>query len=57
VIKTDLPGEAASAETVHTRYKGLAEVEFAFRTLKTTLLEMRGIFVRKTNRTRAADLV
>jgi transposase len=53
VIKTDLPGENASAETVHTRYKGLAEVEYAFRTMKATLLEMRGIFVRKANRTRA----
>jgi Transposase len=53
VIKTDLPSEAASPETVHARYKDLAEVEYAFRTMKTTLLEMRGIFVRKANRTRA----
>ncbi len=53
VIKTDLSAELASTETVHARYKGLAEVEFAFRTMKTTLLEMRGIFVRKANRTRA----
>ena len=53
VLKTDLPGENASAETVHTRYKGLAEVEYAFRTMKATLLEMRGIFVRTANRTRA----
>lgn len=53
VIKTDLPAELASTETVHDRYKGLAQVEFAFRTMKTTLLEMRGIFVRKANRTRA----
>lgn len=53
VIKTDLPREAASPETAHARYKGLAEVEYAFRTMKTTLLEMRGIFVRKAPRTRA----
>jgi transposase len=53
VIKTDLPPEVASSETAHARYKGLAEVEYAFRTLKTTLLEMRGIFVRKATRTRA----
>jgi transposase len=53
VIKTDLAAELAGTETVHARYKGLAEVEFAFRTMKTTLLEMRGIFVRKANRTRA----
>jgi transposase len=53
VIKTDLSADSASTQTVHSRYKDLAEVEFAFRTMKTTLLEMRGIFVRKANRTRA----
>jgi transposase len=57
VIKTDLPPEVASSETAHARYKGLAEVEYAFRTLKTTLLEMRGIFVRKAIPTRAHVLV
>jgi len=53
VIKTDLSPQLAAKEAVHARYKGLAEVEFAFRTMKTTLLEMRGIFVRKASRTRA----
>lgn len=53
VIKTDLPPDLASPETAHARYKGLAEVEYAFRTMKTTLLEMRGIFVRKAAHTRA----
>lgn len=53
VIKTDVPKTSASAETIHSRYKGLSEVEWAFRTMKTTLLEMRGIFVRNENRTRA----
>lgn len=53
VIKTDLLPEVASSETAHARYKGLAEVEYAFRTMKTTLLEMHGIFVRKATRTRA----
>jgi transposase len=53
VIKTDLSADIASAQTIHSRYKDLAEVEFAFRTMKTVLLEMRGIFVRKANRTRA----
>jgi hypothetical protein len=53
VIKTDLLPEVASSETARARYKGLAEVEYAFRTMKTTLLEMRGIFVRKATRTRA----
>ena len=57
VIKTDLLPEGASSETAHARYKGLAEVEYAFRTMKTTLLEMRGIFVRKATRTRAQVFV
>jgi len=53
VIKTDVAAQDASAQVVHDRYKDLAEVEWAFRTMKTTLLEMRGIYVRKANRTRA----
>lgn len=53
VIKTDLSVTTASKETVHDRYKSLAEVEWAFRTMKTTLLHIRGIFVRKAHRTRA----
>lgn len=53
VIKSDLAANSASAQTIHNRYKDLAEVEYAFRTMKTTLLEMRGIFVRKAERTRA----
>jgi len=53
VIKTDLSVETASKQTVHDRYKGLSEVEWAFRTMKTTLLHIRGIFVRKANSTRA----
>lgn len=53
VIKTDLSSKQASKETVHDRYKSLAEVEWAFRTMKTTLLNIRGIFVRKAKRTRA----
>jgi transposase len=53
VIKTDLPLVSASNETVPQRYKDLAHVEGAFRTMKTALLEMRGLFVRKETRTRA----
>ncbi len=52
-IKTDLSQNIAAAEKVHSRYKDLAFVERAFRTMKTALLEMRGIYVRKANRTRA----
>lgn len=53
VIKTDLSVETAAKQTVHDRYKSLSEVEWAFRTMKTTLLHLRGIFVRKADRTRA----
>ncbi len=52
-IKTNLSATDASKETIHDRYKSLAEVEWAFRTMKTVLLHIRGIFVRKANRTRA----
>jgi len=53
VLKTDRKKEEISTKEVHDRYKSLADVEWAFRTMKTTLLEMRGIFVRKAPRTRA----
>jgi len=53
VIKSDVPGNEASATTIHARYKDLKEVEWAFRTMKTTLLELRSIYVRKEVRTRA----
>lgn len=52
VIKTDLPVEAASTETIHNRYKDLSLVESAFRTMKTGHLEVRPIYVRKESRTR-----
>jgi len=44
VIKTDLPATAASRQIVHDRYKDLTDVEMAFRTSKTTHLEMRPIY-------------
>ena len=53
VLKTDRKKEEISTEEVHAKYKNLADVEWAFRTMKTTFLEMRGIFVRKAPRTRA----
>jgi transposase len=53
VIKSDLSVDTASAQMIHDRYKSLSEVEWAFRTMKTTLLEVRGIFVRKAARTQA----
>jgi transposase len=52
VLKTDVPSSEASKEVLHSRYKDLSQVEFAFRTLKTTIEEIRPIFVRKESRTR-----
>lgn len=53
VIVTDLHPESATAQTIHDRYKDLAEVEWAFRTMKTVLLEVRPIWVRTEAHTRA----
>jgi transposase len=52
VIKTEVKKGELSAQLVHDRYKDLAMVEFAFRTIKTTLEEIRPIYVRKEERTR-----
>jgi len=57
VLKTDLPKEKISKEMVHSRYKDLALVEWAFRTSKTVQLEMRPINVRLENRTRGHAFV
>ena len=52
VIKTDLKKTELETSKVHQRYKDLAFVEKAFRTMKTSCLEIRPIFVRKESRTR-----
>ncbi len=52
VIKTDLTVEQCDAQTVHDRYKDLSQVEHAFRTMKTGLLQVRPVYVRKAKRTR-----
>jgi hypothetical protein len=57
VIKSDLPDEAADKELIHDRYKDLAMVETAFRTCKTTHLEVRPVFVRTEANTRGHVLV
>lgn len=49
-IKTDL--RDLDKQVIHDRYKDLAMVENAFRTLKTGLEEIRPIFLRKESRTR-----
>lgn len=56
-LKTDLLKEAVAKEMIHDRYKDLAQVEWAFRTSKTTHLEARPIYVRKAERTRGHLLV
>jgi transposase len=57
VIKTNLPTDMASKETVHGRYRDLAHVEQAFRVSKTMELELRPIHVRLENHTRAHAFV
>ena len=57
VLKTNLPAEVADKELVHKRYKDLAFVETAFRTSKTTHLEVRPLYVRTEANTRAHVLV
>ena len=47
----------ASPQQVHDRYLDLTQVERDFRTLKTGLLELRPIFLRKEKRTRGHALV
>jgi len=57
VIETDVPSEMLGAEQVHDCYKDLAQVERDWRWIKTGLLEIRPLFLRKANRTRAHALV
>ena len=57
VVETDLPQPAASTQEVHDRYLDLTLVERDFRTIKTGLLEIRPVFLRKASRTRGHALV
>ncbi len=57
VLKTDVLPAEASAKTIHSRYKDLAQVERAFRTCKTTFLNIRPIHLRLENRTKAHAFV
>jgi transposase len=52
-LTTNVNVEEMDKEAVHARYKDLAMVEEAFRTCKTGHLELRPIYVRKSERTRA----
>ena len=57
VLKTDLTPPQAPTEIVHDRYTNLASVEHAFRTCKTAHLEVRPIFLRLEEKTRAHAFV
>lgn len=57
VVVSDVPKEAADAQTLWDRYGQLQQVERDFRTMKTGLLEIRPLFLRKANRTRGHALV
>jgi hypothetical protein len=57
VVESDLPVAAASTQQVHDRHMDLTRVERDFRTLKTGLLEIRPVFLRKAERTRGHALV
>ena len=57
VVETDLPKPAATTQEVHDRYLDLTLVERDFRTIKTGLLEIRPVFLRKASRTRGHAVV
>jgi transposase len=57
VLETDVPAAMLDTQTAHDRYKALTQVEQDIRLLKTGLLEVRPIFVRKDTRTRGHVLV
>jgi transposase len=52
VVETDVSDDKLDKETVWDRYGDLQKVERDFRRMKTTLIEIRPIFVRKESRTR-----
>lgn len=51
VIKSDVPEEDADSQTLHDRYCDLEMVERSFRTMKTTHLDLRPVFVKKRTST------
>lgn len=52
VVVTDVPKEQMNEQAVHDSYVSLQKVERDFRLMKTGLLEVRPVFVRKESRTR-----
>lgn len=56
-VISDVPGDKATAQQVWERYGDLQQVERDFRDMKTCLLEIRPLFLRKASRTRGHALV
>jgi len=52
VVTSDVPKEQMSGQEVHDSYVSLQKMERDFRAMKTGLLEVRPVFVRKESRTR-----
>ena len=52
VVTSDVPKDQMNGQEIHDSYVGLQKVERDFRTMKTGLLEVRPVFVRKESRTR-----
>jgi len=57
VIRTSLPAEVCATEPVVLAYKGLSQIERAFRSLKTTDLDIRPIHHRRARRVRGHVLL
>ena len=57
VLKSNVPKSVADKTELHDRYKDLAMVEHAFRTMKQSFEEIQPIYVRKEKRTRGHVLV
>lgn len=56
-VISDVPSDKASPQQLWERYGDLQQVERDFRDLKTSLLEIRPLFLRKASRTRGHALV
>ena len=57
VIKTDLPQDKLDAKSVHQRYKDLSAVESAFKTMKSDILAVRPLYLRREDRTKGHIIV
>ena len=57
IVRTNLPAEVCSTEQVVLAYKGLSQVERAFRSLKTIDLDIRPIHHRRARRVRGHVLL